>query len=158
MRPRLPVTFALLALGLAGCRRAARYQTEAELVRVHAFGRDARDPGLMDVELRYAACPGEAHEMLRGGRAFAACARRFQPGDRVTAEVLHTYDPERGVYRSEVTRLGGCEVTPDPKDEANYEVVESCSDLKASGAVVGVVCNRRRDQALLDRCPWLRRN
>ena len=32
----------------------------------------------------------------------------------------------------------------DPKDEANYQMVEACTEAKASGVVVGVRCERGR--------------
>ncbi len=155
MGSRLAV--ALLTFGFAGCKDPQKYHTKVELTRVHAFGRDPREPGSMDIELRYSECPGEARKLIRGDKAFAACGLRFKSGDKVPAEVIRTYDSERGAYRSEVIRLGDCEIKTDPKDEANYELVESCTDLKATGMVVGVVCSRRRDKELTDKCPWLRR-
>ena len=143
---------------LAGCRRTQSYRTTVELTRVHAFGRDPKAPGMMDVELRYADCPGDARRLVRGDKTFAACGLNLKAGMRVPAEVVRRYDPDRGQFRSEVTRIGDCAITTDPKDEANYEMVEDCTDLKASGAVVGVHCSRRRDTKLITTCPWLLRN
>lgn len=158
MRPRLLVALGFLVAGLAGCKEAQKYRTQVELTRVHAFGRDPREPSSMDLEFRYSECPGEARKLIRGDKSFAACGLKLKPGDKVGVEVVRTYDPERSVYRSEVLRVGDCEIKTDPKDEANYEVVERCSELKATGMVVGVRCNRGRDKELTDKCPWLRRN
>ncbi|RYE95129.1 MAG: hypothetical protein EOO75_00105 [Myxococcales bacterium] len=157
---RLPV--ALLALvvcaPLVGCRRTQKFTTTVELNRVHAFGRNPKEPSAMDVELRYVDCPGEARKLVRGDKAFATCALALKAGVRVPVDVTRRYDADRGVFRSEVTRIGTCDITTDPKDEVNYEVVENCTDLKATGMVVGVNCSRRREPALIEKCPWLLRN
>jgi hypothetical protein len=36
--------------------------------------------------------------------------------------------------------------------------VENCTEVKASGSVVGVRCDRMRTPELIAKCPWLRRN
>jgi len=84
--------------------------------------------------------------------------RDLKAAEKVPAEVKMTFDSERGVYRSEVTKLGACAIKVDSKDEANYEVIENCTEIKATGLTVGIRCSRQRDEALLAKCPWLRRN
>jgi len=68
-----------------------------------------------------------------------------------------SYQSDRGVYRADLTRLGDCTLKQDPKDDANYEMVQTCSDIVATGAVVGVRCDRTRSKELVVKCPWLRR-
>jgi poly(hydroxyalkanoate) depolymerase family esterase len=82
---------------------------------------------------------------------------QYKAGDKVAVDLLASYNSEKGSYRVVVTKLGDCEVKQDPKDEANYEIVETCTDVKASGAVVGVHCDRTRSKELVAKCPWLRR-
>jgi hypothetical protein len=159
MRSRILGVLGLAACSmLAGCQDVKKYKTTVELTRVHAFGKDPKEPSSMDVELRYSECPGEARKLVRGDKVFAKCGLKLHVGEKVPVDVIRTYDSDRGVYRSEVTRIGECDIKTDPKDEANYEVVENCAELKATGSVVGVHCGRRRDKALTDKCPWLRRN
>lgn len=143
---------------LLGCGRQRTYRTTVELTRVHAFGRDPRAPGMMDVELRYVDCPGDARKLIRGDKDFAACGLGLKVGSKVPVDVVSTYVPDRNVYRSDVVRIGDCAIKTDPKDEANFERIEVCSDLKMTGAVVGVHCDRKRSEALVAKCPWLRRN
>ena len=150
---------ACCGVGLVGCGRARQtYRTTAEITRLHAFGRDPKAPGMMDVELKYTACPGDARKVVRGDRAFAACGLSLAEGQKVEVDVTSTFNAERGNYRSEITRIGTCELKTDPKDEANYEHVEDCVELKMTGNAVGVRCNRTRNAALVAKCPWLRRN
>lgn len=153
------VAAALACALLAGCKgKPQAYRTTVELTRVHAFGRDPREPAMMDVEFRYVECPGEVRRLVRGDRDFARCGLGLQVGQRVPVDVTRRYDDEKGVFRSEVTAIGPCSIVVDARDEANFEVVENCTELKATGAVVGVHCGRRRDKTLTDRCPWLLRN
>lgn len=158
MRARTALLALVVCAPLMGCRKTVKYTTTVELNRVHAFGRNPKEPSFMDIEMRYVDCPGEARKLVRGDKAFAACALDFKPGSRLPVDVTRRYDADRGVFRSEVTRIGTCDIATDPKDEVNYEVVENCSDLKATGMVVGVNCSRRRDPALIEKCPWLLRN
>lgn len=112
----------------------------------------------MDLELKYAECPGRARKLIRGNKEFAKCALGFKAGDKLPVDVAMKYNSERGSYRSDITRIGPCSIQVDSKDEANYEAIENCTEIKATGLSVGVRCNRQRDEALLAKCPWLRRN
>ncbi len=144
---------------LGGCKKTdQRYTTTVEVLQIRRFGsQDAKGGSMLDVELKYADCPADTHKVLRGDKAFGACAAQFKAGDKLPAEVVLSYSSERGLYRSEVVRVGTCPIQIDPKDEANYELVQTCRDLKASGLVVGVRCERRRSPELVAKCPWLRR-
>lgn len=157
-----PVTIGLAALAavstFAGCKRATRHQANVEIVQVQRFGRDlASGPSLMDVEMRYTDCPGDARTLVRADRGFSTCAKDIKAGDKLKVEVVSEYNDARGQFRAEVKKIGDCAVQVDTKDEANYETVQTCVEKKATGATVGVRCERKRSPALLAKCPWLRR-
>jgi hypothetical protein len=154
---RLAAFAALASIVVAGCSGKKTYHTTVELTRVHPFGRDPKAPGMMDIELRYSECPGDARKLIRGDKEFAKCAVGFKTGAKVPVDVVSTYVSDRGAYRSEIVKIGDCTIKTDPKDEANYEQIEECTDLKMSGGVVGVHCDRTRNAALVAKCPWLRR-
>ncbi len=157
--PVRPARRALLLAGLvAGCKDAPKqFSTTVEVVQVRSFGA-AAGAKTTDLELRFDKCPGDARQIMRVSKEFSACGAKLKVGDKVPAEVSLSYNAERGTYRNEIVALGGCELKIDAKDEANYQTYENCSDVKASGMVVGVRCDRTRSEALLAACPWLRRN
>ncbi len=126
-------------------------------MQVRSFGA-AAGPKLTDLDVKYSACPGDARQIMRLGKEFSECGTKLKVGDKLKAEVVLSYNPDRGMYRNEVVHLGDCNVKVDPKDEANYQMVQSCTDVKASGVVVGVRCDRLRSKELLAACPWLRRD
>lgn len=151
----------LVALGaLVSCRSNKTFKTTVELTRVYPLGRDPRAPTLMDVELRYSECPGDARKLVRGDKDFAKCALdKLKTGMKnVSVEIVQSYNAERGNWRGDVVKIGDCAVKADSKDEANYERIEVCSELKMTGAAVGVHCDRKRAPALVEKCPWLRRD
>lgn len=152
------VVFALLCGLSSGCEKAPRqFSTTVEVVQLRSFG-GAGGPKTTDLELRFDQCPGEARQIMRVSKEFGPCTEKLKSGEKVPAEVLLTYNSERGTYRSEITALAGCKIKVDSKDEANYQTYENCSDVKASSMVVGVRCERTRSDELLKACPWLRRN
>ena len=112
---------------------------------------------MMDLELKYSDCPGDARRVMRGDKTFSQCGAKFKKGDKIAADLVLSYSSEKGQYRSELVRLDDCEVKLDPKEEANYESVQDCKDLVSSGAVVGVHCDRTRNPELVAKCPWLKR-
>jgi hypothetical protein len=138
----------------SGCSKPKRYTTTVEVLQARRFGQGS---GMVDLELRYVDCPGDARRIMRGDKAFGACAPSIKVGDKLPAELVLKYSAEKGAYRSDLVHLGDCPVTLDPKDEANYEIYQDCQDLTASGATVGVHCDRQRGENLLAKCPWLRR-
>lgn len=159
MRRTLVLAPILLCL-LPACRRSKTFSTKVELTRVYPIGRDPKAPTLMDVELRYSECPGDARKLVRGDKEFAACALgKLKTGMKdVPVEVVQSWNAERGNWRGDVVQIGGCAIKADPKDEANYERIEVCSELKVTGVAVGVTCDRKRGPALVEKCPWLRRD
>jgi hypothetical protein len=149
---------ALAGLALVGCKKERRYTANVELVQVQRFGRDPNAPAaLMDLEMRYVDCPGDARTLVRAEKSFSLCAKNLQAGDKLKVEIVSRYRESRDSYRAEITKIGDCPVQVDPKDEANYETVQTCTERKASGATVGVHCTRKRSAELLAKCPWLGR-
>lgn len=149
---------AALACVVAGCKaKPQHFTTTVEVMLVRTFGATA-GPKLTDLELKYATCPADARQVMRVDKGFSECGTKLKVGDKLKAEVVLSWNAERGIYRNELVHLGECAVKLDPKDEANYQMVEACSESKASGVVVGVRCDRGRSEALLAACPWLRRN
>ena len=164
MTRRCPTTYfvAVFALSLssAGCgEKPTKYTTTVEIVGLQRLGsQDPKaPPGMMDLELKYSDCPGDARRVIRGDKTFSQCGAKFKKGDKIAADLVLSYSSEKGQYRSELVRLDDCEVKLDPKEEANYETVQECKDLVSSGAVVGVHCDRTRNNELVAKCPWLKR-
>ena len=143
---------------LVGCHKPTRHTGNVEILQVQRFGRDlAAGPSLMDLEMRYLDCPGDARTLVRADRAFSTCAKDIKAGDKLKVEIVSEHSEARGQFRAEIKKIGDCAVQVDPKDEANYETVQACVEKKATGATVGVHCERKRTPALLAKCPWLRR-
>jgi len=155
-RALLPVALGLL-LVVAGCESPQRYTTTMEVVQIEPLTDGTDATTRVGLELRYADCPGDNRRVLRADKAAAACVAKHKPGDKLKAEIVTSYQSDRGVYRADLTRLGDCTLKQDPKDDANYEMVQTCSDIVATGAVVGVRCDRTRSKELVVKCPWLRR-
>ncbi|APR75578.1 Hypothetical protein A7982_00924 [Minicystis rosea] len=142
---------------LAGCEKPKHYTTTVEVTKIRRFGQDPKVPGVTEMELKFAECPGEAIKVLRADKSFSECGSKLKRGDKVPAEVVLSYSRERSSYRNDIVRIDDCAVKVDPKDEANYELVQQCRDLVATGMEVGVHCDRTRSPELLAKCPWLRR-
>ena len=144
---------------LLGCKKKPMHHTTTvEVHQVQHYGNIAAGRiGTTDLELNFVNCPGTARQVVRASKAFTECAPNIKAGDRLEAEIVSSYNIERGSYRSEILRLGACSVKADPKDEANYETVQMCTDLEATGVTVGVRCDRTRSKELLAKCPWFRR-
>ena len=152
------VTLGASSLGLSACKKSSHHVANVEVVQVQRFGRDlAAGPSLMDVEMRYTDCPGDARTLVRADRGFSACAKDIKAGDKLKVEVVSEYNESRAQFRAEIKKIGDCAVQVDAKDEANYETVQTCVEKKATGSTVGVRCERKRTPALLEKCPWLRR-
>jgi hypothetical protein len=149
-----------LLVSVLGCHaKAQRYDTQVEILAARKMGtQQGKLPAnLIEFELRFVACPGEVRRVVRGDKALAACANELEQGEKVPASIDFSYDRERENYRGDLVKLGPCEVKLDPKEDANYETVQVCRDLKSSGVVVGVHCDKKREGELVEKCPWLRR-
>lgn len=145
-----------VALSPAACAKPESFTSTVTIEQTQLFG-GADAPVVMDVHMLFSECPGAQRKVVRGDKAFAACAKKYKTGDKVPVEILVTYRSERGDYRNEVVKLGDCARTVDPKDEASYEVVQDCRDVVVNGVVTGVHCDRTRNDALIAKCPWFRR-
>ena len=162
-------------LALVACKEKPKsFQTTVEVMQVRTFGGGGSGGGtgsaagaaggtgksgkLTDLDLKFIECPGNARQILRAPREFSECGTKLKVGDKLKADVTLSYNAERGNYRNEITHLGDCDLKMDLKDEANYQTVENCTEVKASGSVVGVRCDRLRSPELVAKCPWLKRN
>jgi hypothetical protein len=147
----------LTTLLLVACESPKRFTTTMEVLQVEPLTDGTGAVARVSLELRYADCPGDSRRVIRAPKAFLACATGMKEGDRLKAELLSTWQSDRGSYRSDILRLGDCPLAQDPKDDANYELVQTCTDIVATGAVIGVRCDRTRSPELVAKCPWLRR-
>jgi hypothetical protein len=141
----------------AGCESPKRFTTTMQVLQAEPFKDEKGATSMLSLELKYADCPGDARRILRVDKELAACAGNLKEGDKLKAEFISTWQSDKGSYKSEVVRLGDCAMKQDPKEEANYEMVQTCSDVVTTGAVVGVRCDRTRSKDLVAKCPWLRR-
>jgi hypothetical protein len=154
MRIALPCVLATLAT--MGCEKPKTYATTVELIDIEHFGDAPGKPDQVNFVMRYADCPGDNRRVLRGDKQLAECTKSLKEGDKVEVQILTKWASDRGFYRTEVTKLASCEVKQDPKEEANYEMSSVCSDVKTTGVVVGVHCDRSRPKELVAKCPFLR--
>ena len=148
------------ALLSASCRDSAKhFDTRVEILSTRTMGgqQGKAAPSLIEFEMRFVDCPGDVRRVVRGDKVLAACAGGLKVGEKVAAAIDFSYDRERENYRGDLVKLGACDVKLDPKEDANYETVQVCRDLKASGVVVGVHCDKKREGELVEKCPWLRR-
>lgn len=149
----------LVALGLAasGCHRKTHHETTAELTRVSAVARDdAGKPVAVDVEVSYRECPGTQTEVVRGGPDFAACIGKHRVGEALGVAIDHEWSSE-GFYTWKIRRIGDCERTVDPDDQASYAMVRECSDWVVNGRSIGFQCRYTPEDKLIAACPWFRR-
>jgi hypothetical protein len=153
--------FGLIAVpAIIGCRaKAQHFDTKVEILSTRTMGgqQGKTAPSLIEFEMRFVDCPGDVRRVVRGDKALAACASGLKKGELVPAGIDFSYDRDRENYRGDLVKLGPCDVKLDPKEDANYETVQVCRDLKASGVVVGVHCDKKREGELVEKCPWLRR-
>lgn len=141
----------LAAIATLGCDAKRQDKATIEIVQAEQIGEQ------LALELKYPDCPGDARRVIRLDRSFTACAGELRGGDRLEAEIATKWLSDRGAYRNEIVRIGKCPVKLDPKEEANFEMVQVCTDIVATGAVVGVHCDRSRPKELVTKCPWLKR-
>jgi hypothetical protein len=156
-RPLLLATVVCALAVAAGCESTKRFTTTMEVIQVEPFRDENGNVAKFGLELRYADCPGDARRVLHADKAFAACSHTIKAGDKLKTELVSSWQSDKGSYRSDIVRLGECTLKQDPKDDANYEMVQNCTDVIATGSVVGVRCDRTRSKDLVEKCPWLRR-
>jgi hypothetical protein len=154
------VTIALLALAVVavGCEKKARnYDTKVTLTSVEVVSRDkAGVPQIIEINVEYPDCPGEQLETLQGNADFTKCALKFKVGEVLPASIEWA-PTDFGHYDSEITRIGDCARTRDPRDARSYEVIQECTDVNVNGVKAGFHCDRKPNKELLDKCPWFSR-
>jgi hypothetical protein len=109
-----------------------------------------------DFKFEWDPCPGDQFQVVRGGREFARCMKKYETGDYMSVRVRHVWDT-RGFYRWEVTQIGDCPHAPEPEAEGSYEQSQECSDEVHHGRTVGFHCSRRPEKKLVAICPWMAR-
>ena len=93
--------------------------------------------------------------MIRGGKEFSECMKKYKVGDKVKAKLTHAWDAE-GRWDYDVHELGGCKRPPDPNDEASYKMIRDCSDWNVNGTRVGFTCKYSEKTELNKKCPWFK--
>jgi hypothetical protein len=146
-----------LAAPFASCsKKATTYQTKVTLKTVEVVARDATGPRIIEINVEYPDCPGEQLETLQGNAEFSKCALKYKAGEVIPVTV--EWGPtDYGHYDSEITKLGDCARTRDPRDARSYEVVQECTDVMVNGVKAGFHCDRKPNKELLDKCPWFAR-
>ncbi len=154
MRAFIAVLGSIAVAGLLlACDKPKHYTTNLDLIHVQTFG----DGGMVELEARYSECPGDARRVMRIEKQYAECLHGIAKGQQHKAELVTAYSNDRSAYRTDVVKIDDCPITLDPKEEANFETFQLCTDLKASGAAVGVHCDRRRTEEVVAKCPFLKR-
>lgn len=149
---------AILLVGLTGCGGSTWYDTEVDILHTVVVQRGPDGSALdLDVQLEYPLCPGHQVELIRGDAAFAACMAQYPVGTRLAARIEY-YLTERNHHDWDIHRLGACDRTPDPDDEASFDKVEECAPILVNGVEEGFSCNHIPQGELLAACPWFQRH
>jgi hypothetical protein len=109
-----------------------------------------------DFKFEWDPCPGDQFQMVRGGREFAACMKKYEVGDYVSVRVRHIWDTH-GFYKWDITKVGDCLHTLQPNAEGSYEQSQECTDEIHHGRVVGFACSRTPQKRLIALCPFMAR-
>jgi hypothetical protein len=162
MRPstRFPVLGALLAplLLASGCGHPDQsFESVLQYVRRNDVEKDDKgDTEQVDFEMEWDACPGDQFQYIRGGKEFAKCMERYEPGDYVSVLVKHTWD-EMGFYRWDIYKVGACDRAIEKRSPGSFEKSQECSEVKMYGKPAGFTCLRRPEKELVATCPWMAR-
>lgn len=140
------------------CHRSKSYDAEVEVSRISVVRKDdSGKPATTDFEFSYVNCPGTQVETVRGDGKFSACVARYSVGQKVKVQLVHQWSDE-GHYVSVVQKVGDCDRTVDPNDEASFTLLRECEDWEVNGARVGFQCSMKPEKGLLAKCPWFRRH
>jgi hypothetical protein len=110
----------------------------------------------VDIEVEWDPCPGEQFQMIRGGPEFAACTEKMKVQDYVPVVVLHWWDA-RGYYRWDIEKLGDCAHRIEDRTPGSYERGQECRDVTHYTRKAGFICSRKPKAALVEKCPWMKR-
>ena len=158
--PRAVAAFVLAAACVAatGCKaKEEKFESVCQLIRRDVVTEDDKGPTLVDVEFEWDPCPGDQFQVVRGGRAFAACMAKYKIGDFVPVHVVHAWDSRR-YYKWDLSKVGDCDHEIDWEAEGSYEKSQECSQDVEHGEPSGFKCSRRPVKSLLNVCPWTARN
>ncbi|MFT3766803.1 MAG: hypothetical protein QM820_15000 [Minicystis sp.] len=148
----------VLAVALAGCHPAERFESVGQIVHSEVIEVDDKGkPLVQEIEFEWDPCPGDQFQVVRGGAEFAECMKQHAVGDMVAVQVSHFWDG-RGYYRWEVTRVGNCDRPMQIDAEGSYEKSQECNDVVHHGQKVGFLCNRKPFAKLVNVCPWMARD
>lgn len=151
------LSLALLLLLVSGCgHKEQSFKTQVEITRMDVVTKDAAGkPQSMDVEFTWTAC-GQ-RETIRGNAAFATCMTSRKVGDKLPVDVLWHWD-EGGAYDWDITKMAECARPYEDGDEASFDTVQECTEIKDHGVVTGFRCLKIPEKAMLEKCPWFRRH
>ncbi len=128
------VLCALSVVACAACGHGARrFEATCQIVRRDTVEQDQNGVAqLVDLELEWDPCPGDQFQVIRGGREFAACMKRYEVGMLVPVLVKQWWD-ERGYYTWDVYQVGQCARTIEPNAEGSYEKSQDCRSRRGTG-------------------------
>ena len=95
-------------------------------------------------------------QVVRGGKDFASCMKKYAVGSRAPVFVKHWWD-ERGYFAWDVYMVGDCLRYIEESSAGSYEKVQECSDDDMYGKITGFACRRRSFERMATVCPWLAR-
>jgi hypothetical protein len=145
------------AIPLLGCHRPKEFEANVEITRTAIIRKDESGvPLTSDAEFSYVECPGTQIEVIRGGKEFSECLKKYKVGDKVKVKMTYAWDAE-GFWDYDVHDLGDCKRPPDPNDEASYKMVRDCSDWNVNGTRVGFQCKYTDKVELNKKCPWFKK-
>jgi hypothetical protein len=154
------IVMALVASALpfvSACHRPKEFEANVEITRTAIIRKDESGVALTsDAEFSYVECPGTQIEVIRGGKEFSECLKKYKVGDKVKAKLTYAYDPE-GHWDYDVHDLGDCKRPPDPNDEASFKMVRDCADWNVNGTRVGFQCKYSDKAELNKKCPWFKK-
>jgi hypothetical protein len=154
------LSVAAVLVGVAGCKaKPATFKANVRLDRWDVVQTNEKGEILTaDAEIVWAECPGASRETIRGSADWAKCmAAKHKPGDTFPVQVEWHWD-DGGFYDWDVVDTDGCKRSYEDGDEASFDTVQECEDLKQHGAVTGFRCNRIPQAHLIAKCPWFRKH
>src|SRR6267142_3922303 len=100
---------AVLLLPLSACgERLERFESVCQIVRRDEVEVDDKgETESVDIEFEWDPCAGDQFQVVRGGKEFAACMKKFDVGKRAPVFVKHWWD-ERGYFAWDVYMIGDC--------------------------------------------------
>ncbi len=147
-----------LPLTLTACgERLERFESVCQIVRRDEVElNDRGEAESVDIEFEWDACPGDQFQVVRGGKDFAACMKKYDVGRLAPVFVKHWWD-DRGYFAWDVYEIGDCVRYIEESSQGSYEKAQECADQDMYGKITGFSCRRRSFEGLVATCPWLAR-